>query len=173
MAQFKTLEMGTNYYRIPTEREMEQRQLRLQTRVRNMDMSPGSISRSIPLSEAYPDSWDIHNPWSEFLDDANVHLGKRSGGWKFCWNFHKNRLYSSKDELLAFIRSGRVVDEYGTELGPEEFIDMALEWGQPDGHCLDEKYEDAQRITGGHTWGPKHWDFNIDGLRVSTSTDFS
>jgi len=162
--------MGTNYYRVLTEAEMEARKMRLEERIKNMDMSPGSIERGIPIKE---DSWDAHNPWSEFLKDASIHLGKRSGGWKFCWNFHKNRLYSNKEELLAYIRAGRVVDEYGAEEDPEEFIAMALGWCQPDGYCVDAKYEEMQRKAGGHTWGPQHWDLNIDGLRVSSSADFS
>jgi hypothetical protein len=165
--------MGTNFYRIPTEHEMEQRRLRLQTRVRNMDMSPGSIERGVPLTNEYPDSWDVHNPWTEFLDDASIHLGKRSSGWKFCWNFHNKKYYSNKVGLLEFIRSGRVVDEYGTEIDVEEFITMALEWGQPDGWIHDENYENEQRKNGGHVWGSKYYDSTIDGLRVSSSTEFS
>jgi hypothetical protein len=164
--------MGTNFYRIPTEHEMEQRRLRLQTRVRNMDMSPGSIERGIPLTNEYPDSWDIHTPWSEFLDEASIHLGKRSMGWKFCWDFHNKKYYSNKEGLLEFIRSGRVVDEYGTQIDVEEFITMALEWGQPDGWVNDENYENEQRKNGGHTWGPKYYDLIVDGLRVSNSTEF-
>jgi len=164
--------MGTNYYRIPTEGEMEKRKQRLQTRIRKMDMSPGNIERGIPLTEEYPNTWEVPNPWTEFMEDASIHLGKRSGGWKFCWNFHKNKYYSDKEGLLAFIRSGRVVDEYGTELTPDEFITMALEWGQPDGWVLNAEYEKEQSKNGHHTWGPKYYDLEIDGLRVSTSTDF-
>ena len=51
----------------------------------------------------------------------------------------------------------------------EEFITMALEWGQPDGH-------DAKSYRREH---PRqyHYDFEreeeyIDGLRVSPHTDF-
>ncbi len=165
--------MGTNYYRIPTEGEMEKRKKRLQTRINNMDMSPGSIERGIPLTEEYSDSWDTHTPWSEFLDDVSIHLGKRSSGWKFCWNFHKDKYYTNKEELLTFIRAGRVVDEYGTEITPDEFIQMALEWGQPNGWVHNAEYEREQAKNGHHTWGPNYYDLMIDGLRVSTSTEFS
>ena len=30
------------------------------------------------------------------------------GGWKFCWNFHNNKWYSNKEELLEF--PGTVVE---------------------------------------------------------------
>jgi hypothetical protein len=73
-------------------------------------------------------------------------------GWKFCWNFHKEKYYKDKESLLNFIRSGRVMDEYGEEMNVEEFITMALEWGQPNGLVADKE---------------------VDGLRVSSSTEFS
>ena len=63
-------------------------------------------------------------------------------------------------------------DEYGTQIDVEEFITMALEWGQPDGWVNDENYENEQRKNGGHTWGPKYYDLIVDGLRVSNSTEF-
>jgi hypothetical protein len=168
--------MGTNYYRIPTEGEMEKRKKRLQTRIDSMDMSPNSIERGIPLTEDYPDSWDVHTPWTEFLDDVSIHLGKRSSGWKFCWNFHKDKYYTNKEELLSFIRSGRVVDEYGAEWNVEDFITMALEWGQPNGLVVNEIYRLKERAKGhGSYWtdNEKYDDLIIDGLRVSTSTEFS
>ena len=103
-------------------------------------------------------------------------MGKRSGGWKFCWNFHDKKYYSNKEELLNFIRSGRVVDEYGEELVLEDFIEMALNWCEPDGLVINEEYRKKERSKG-HGWfwleNEKHDDLIIDGLRVSTSTDFS
>jgi hypothetical protein len=79
-------------------------------------------------------------------------------GWKFCWNFHDNRYYKDKESLLEFICSGRVVDEYGEECDVEEFITMALEWGQPDGLPADVE---------------SYYDKEIDGLWVSSSIAFS
>jgi hypothetical protein len=70
-------------------------------------------------------------------------------------------------DLLEFIRSGRVVDEYGTEEPVDEFIKMALEW---DGIIFDEEYgKKNPSIFNNH----KYYDRIIDGLRVSTSVDFS
>ena len=110
-----------------------------------------------------------------FLEGTNIHLGKRSSGWKFCWNFHDNKYYSNKEELLKFIRDGRVVDEYGEELDVNEFIVMALNWGEPDGLVVNKEYRRQQRIKGhGSFWtdSEKYDDLIIDGLRVSSSTDF-
>lgn len=167
--------MGTNYYRIPTAEEVEERKAKLIARVQELDLSPANIERYFTTIENPKSSWDYYSPWSEFTEDLNIHLGKRSGGWKFCWNFHKDSYYSNKEELLAFIQSGRVVDEYGEEWDPEEFIKMALDWGQPDGWVHNEAYEREMQKTTGRPffWGPNYWDREVDGLRVSQSTEFS
>jgi hypothetical protein len=106
--------------------------------------------------------------------DTNVHLGKRSSGWKFCWNFHNNKYYDDKETLFEFIRSGRVVDEYGEEQDVEEFITMALEWGEPNGLVVDAEYRKKERLKGRGSFfdDPRYDDKIIDGLRVSSSTEF-
>jgi hypothetical protein len=166
--------MGTNYYRIPQASEMDERKFKLLERVANLDLSPSNIE--CEFNEPIDDQWGRENPWGIFINGTNIHLGKRSFGWKFCWNFHKNKYYTNKEELLSFIRSGRVVDEYGEEQVVEEFITMALGWGEPDGMVVNEEYRRKERSRGhGMFWldSEKYDDLIIDGLRVSTSTEFS
>jgi hypothetical protein len=165
--------MGTNYYRIPTAREIEDRKNRLLSEIRKMDLSPASVENGFTVTN--DDSWDRFSPWDNFTHEISIHLGKRSMGWKFCWNFHDNKHYSNKEELLGFIRGGRVVNEYGEEQEIEEFITMALEWGQPDGLVVNEEYElEASRNSGRRIfYGEKYWDKIVDGLRVSSSIEFS
>jgi len=146
--------MGTNYYRIPTQLEMEERKSKLIKDIADLDMS-----------------WDMKYALHRFTKETSIHLGKRSGGWKFCWNFHNNKYYSNKEELIQFVLSGRVVNEYGDEIEPQEFLDMAFEWGQPDGLITDEKY-----LRENSSWLSNPQDYEdkiIDGLRVSSSTEFS
>jgi len=165
--------MGTNYYRIPTVEEMESRKQTLIGFVNNLELSPENIEGGFKLISPSKD-WEWFSPWEMFLMDTNVHLGKRSHGWKFCWNFHKDKYYSDKESLLEYIRSGRVVDEYGEEINVEEFITMALEWGQPDGLVVNEIYRLQQRAKGSGSFfdRPEYDDLIIDGLRVSSSTEF-
>ena len=169
--------MGTNYYRIPTHDEMLNKRELLIIHITHLDLSPEIIEngfRIIP-NQSSKYEWDSITPWESFIQDTNIHLGKRSGGWKFCWNFHNEKYYSNKEELLLFIRSGRVVDEYGEEQDVEEFITMSLEWGQPDGYVVNEEYRKKERARGhGAFWldNEKHDDKIIDGLRVSNSTEF-
>ena len=163
--------MGTNYYRVPKSHEVVEKMQKLNMRIGEMDVWSASEAkngfRTIPVTE-----YENMTPWDEFVDDLSVHLGKRSSGWKFCWNFNDNVHYSNKEELLKFIRSGRIVDEYGMEIDPEEFINMALEWGQPDGAVFNEEYEKKKTNIGRFFHGPENYDLDVDGLRVSRSTDF-
>jgi len=165
--------MGTNYYRIPTHEEMEARKQTLIGFVNNLDLSPENIESGFKFISLRKD-WEWFSPWEMFLEGTNIHLGKRSSGWKFCWNFHKDKYYHDKHSLLDFIRDGRVVDEYGEEQDVNEFIVMALNWGEPDGLVVNEIYRIQQRSKGAGSFfdKPEYDDLIIDGLRVSSSTDF-
>lgn len=161
--------MGTNYYRIPSVEEMEERRARLEKRVAELDMSVDNIERNFNTIPA--GDWEYDSPWSEFTNGTTVHLGKRSMGWKFCWNFHKDRYYKDKESLIAFVKSGRVVNEYGEELTPDEFLEMAFEWGQPDGLIADVDYM-AKKEPQWIKYSSDYYDRIVDGLRVSSSVDF-
>ena len=165
--------MGTNFYRIPKSKEMMERHQKLHNRVSRLDWWDTSLlSSGFRQIESKKSQWESLTPWDEFMDDVQIHLGKRSSGWKFCWNFHDNKYYTNKEELLKFIRSGRVLDEYGQLIDTEEFIEMALEWGEPDGRVADKEYFDKHER---HSYfnSESYYDRFIDGLRVSSSTDFS
>ena len=163
--------MGTNYFRIPTHEEMEARKKTLIGFITELDISPENIESGFRFISPRKD-WEWFSPWEMFLEDTNIHLGKRSGGWKFSWNFHDDKYYHNKETLLEFIRSGRVVDEYGDEQDVEEFITMALEWGQPDGWTTQSYYEEYPSQS--FRWDmTKHYDRFVDGLRISSSTEFT
>jgi hypothetical protein len=163
--------MGTNFYRIPSVKEVEERKNKLQTKIRKIDLSPSSINNNFNIGGG-PDEWTNWSPWDEFTDNIQIHLGKRSMGWKFCWNFHDKKFYTNKEELFDFIRGGRIIDEYGVEINQDEFIEMALDWCK-DGWDTQTYYEEnpSDRVS----WfdSSRYHDIYIDDLRISTSTDFS
>ena len=65
------------------------------------------------------------------------------------------------------------MDEYGEEAEVEEFIDMSLKWGEPDGLVYNQNYLDKHPKEKEHYYDvTKYFDREIDGLRVSSSTDF-
>ncbi len=152
---------------------MLNRQQTLIQQVTTMDMSMENLERGMRYISPTKD-WDWFSPWEMFIGGTNIHLGKRSMGWKFCWNFHKDKYYHNKESLLQFIRSGRVVDEYGEQIETEEFILMSLNWGEPDGLVVNEIYRIQQRSKGAGSFfdKPEYDDRIVDGLRVSSSDDF-
>lgn len=166
--------MGTNYTRVPKIVEINARRQKLAMRLQDVDIwNPALISRGYRYIDCPKDEWSQLSPWDEFLEGAAVHLGKRSSGWKFCWNFHDKKYYSNKAELIKFVLSGRVVDEYGEEVDSQEFLDMAFSWGEPDGQVANKEYFDK---TEHHMWmsdPSQYYDRDINGLRVSSSTEFS
>ena len=166
--------MSTNFYRLPTEDEMLERKEKLLTEVANLELNPFNICHRFETE--LENSWERENPWDNFIEGTKIHLGKRSGGWKFVWNFHNNKYYFNKEGLFSFIRSGRVVDEYGELIENEEFIEMALNWCQPDGYTYGKEYVEKTRKINGYANivdNSSYYDKIIDGLNVSASTDFS
>jgi hypothetical protein len=166
--------MGTNYYRIPKSKEMMKRHQRLHDRVSRMDWHDTSLIGNgfTYIEDKNSDNeWDNSiNPWVEFTKGTHIHLGKRSGGWKFIWNWNDSKHYKTKEQLFKFIRDGRVVNEYGEQMDVEEFITMTLEWGKEDGWDLETYYKHhPEKRT---LWGGEKHEEYIDGLRVSTSTEF-
>ena len=167
--------MSTNYYRIPKQKVVREKYLELVEQISYMDIfSPEQIYNEFRTIEKGFERW---NPWDNFIDGLKIHIGKRSSGWKFLWNFQEGKFYTNKEELFKFIRSGRIVDEYGELQDTEEFIKMALEWGQPDGYVLDENYIAEQRKQPNYRPSfinmSNYYDKEIDGLRVSSSVEFS
>ena len=149
---------------------MIRREQKMRMRLDAMDViNPGDISRGFRSIEV--GDWDSISLWDEFLEGTNIHLGKRSGGWKFIWNWNRGKYYKTKDELFEFIRSGRVVDEYGQQIDVEEFITMALDWGKEDGWDIETYYKEHPEHR--MSFGRDVYEEYIDGLRVSTSVDFS
>lgn len=145
---------------------------------------------------------------------GTVHLGKRSGGWKFLWNpnvyVQRNGhmegkrfvadldtpiyLYPlTKKGIKAFIDREDVLiyDEYNELQDKEEFWNMALNWGNEkddkgwDSASYEHDYPRESRwqckselvnLLEREGYKFTSWtrnDFYSDGLRFSTSTDFS
>ena len=92
--------MGTNFYRIPSAEEVNKKRKVLTVQVENMELNPKDVQGGFNFIRPTKD-WEWFNPWDIFMKGMNVHLGKRSSGWKFCWNFHENKYYSNKDELIV------------------------------------------------------------------------
>ena len=158
--------MGTNYYRSPTLNELETRKNRLMSRIRQMELNVESVNKDFRIDGT--DQFQNLSPWDEFTDNVKVHLGKRSVGWKFLWNFNEDKFFKDKESLLEFIKSGRILDEYGDELSQDEFIEMSFSWGQEDGFDSESYYLEYPESRNSLSKPERY----VDGLRISDSIDF-
>jgi hypothetical protein len=135
----------------------------------------------------------------EYVTEMNeeIHIGKRSCGWKFLFN-HQNGQYFDprhQESLKAWLDDPhyKIVDEYGDEFTFEKFWQMIRDWNShPNNKWDDSAYEKHEREQGLRCFSsstcsaakaeqlfkmfgvrPIYHDFWLDGLRYSTSTEFS
>ena len=165
-------------------------------------------------------AYKLYGHRNEFTRKGNkIHLGKRSGGWKFLWNpnviryadgyIDENKQYVpvykfdyvyplTKQGITDFCNREDVIitDEYGEQQDPKEFLEMAFSWGESDGYtgktyeeshkedsCYrnyywSEKYQRSMHSKNDEMWFDlgyivEYYDFESDGLRFSTSINFS
>lgn len=63
---------------------------------------------------------------------GDIHIGKRSYGWKFLWNANKFQYFEPNIEsLYEFLKSGDIYDEYGEKYTFDQFINDELK------NCID------------------------------------
>jgi hypothetical protein len=103
-----------------------------------------------------------------------IHLGKRSSGWKFLWNPNIIKVWDSeacdyaynyvypltKEGISNFVMREDVIitDEYGEQQDPKEFLEMAFSWGEPDGYT-GKTYEKSHKGESGYKnyyWSEKY-----------------
>lgn len=144
-------------------------------KIQKLDLSASNIYNE--FCDIETGSWDKTNAWNEFVKGNSVHIGKNSCGWKFLFNHNNWEFYKNMDELKEFINSGRLIDEYGESVSPEEFWEF-----------VEKKQADPEMIGGKEYYeNPKfiHTDFTIEDAiknnyyeevkwdyRFSTSTEF-
>ena len=209
--------MGTNYYAriIPSKSKKEH----LKDLIGQNDFKN--------IKDEIDQTYGLFKPYS--MNDVltgQIHLGKRSGGWKFLWNsniylirnghsekepieeghyrYHwieePNTAYYvyplTKKGIKEFIdrKDVEIYDEYDEKQDKDEFFKMALEWTVwGDKEAWDSKsYAEWEQSQGQYPYASNdnseyiklliqegfkvNWpynDFYSDGLRFSTSVEFS
>lgn len=125
--------------------------------------------------------------WEDVKDTIpqEIHIGKRSSGWKFLWDCHRFNYYKpNKESLIEWLHSGGIYDEYGTKFTIDQFLngEISLE-----GYDLESYYRDNphqytyyydpinlkyfEEITG--IIPNRLGEFYIDDYRFTISEDFS
>ena len=158
--------MGTNYYAriLPTLEEKEN--------LKKLIDSDNFYTIEKEVQRLYGES-------TEYDKGAEIHLGKRSGGWKFLFNPNYERYYKlTKEGLKEFLNKPNVIiysEYFNSDNGimeytddpdkadskeylwtPQQFLDMVFNWGQPDGWD-GESYEKWEMSRGKGYQGYTHY----------------
>ena len=153
--------MGTNfYYKIPLKK-------------RDKDILHKIIDK-FPEEDVY----DLKEKLAEIERNSVIHLGKRSYGWQFLWDYHNGEYYgASLKSIKKYLRDkgGIIQDEYGEKFTIEEFFNGEI------GSCLylDETHSNAYQYHKNHPEEPLYYNINEhefqskDGLRFSYDENFS
>ena len=124
-------------------------------------------------------SLNIDNPEINLLEEVNrfisdyrdfekeIHLGKRSYGWQFLWDYHDGKYFNSNlDSIKEFLSQDDIIiyDEY------ENFYEVEQLFNDELSDCL---YKDAIHDDGMGGEYSKYFFKSEDGLRFSKFEDFS
>lgn len=150
--------MGTNfYYKIP--------------------LSKRKVKELQDLITEDPNFSNFQEQLKEVEENHCIHLGKRSAGWQFLWNYHNGKYYdASLESIKQFLLTGGgyIESEYAEKISVDTFFDeeIGISLYKDDKHCdlasYYEKYPKEQRCC-----NPTDEEFSSDGLRFSRYTNFS
>jgi hypothetical protein len=105
-----------------------------------------------------------------------IHLGKRSYGWQFLWDYHNGKFYEANlNSIKEFLKNGDgyIVDEYDDKFTIEQFFEDEIK----DFLYKDDKHCDAVAYHEKHPEEPSYnisvHEFISDNLRFSRDEDFS
>jgi hypothetical protein len=100
--------MGTNVYAIRKKWQYSDFEDKISELCKNHDLD-GLISYTDKIKQK--------------MEYEEVHIGKRSCGWKFIFNHNNWKYYGAdKDSIMEFLKScDSLENEYGDELTPEQF----------------------------------------------------
>ena len=155
--QYITSTMGTNfYYKIP--------------------LSKRKIKALQDLITEEPDFNNLLYKIEDARESHCIHLGKRSAGWQFLWNFNNGKYYAANlISIRQFLNTGGgyIEGEYGVRYSVEEFLGDAIGESlyKDERHCdLADYYKKHPQEK--HWFNPVDEEFSSDSLRFSRHTDF-
>lgn len=117
----------------------------------------------------------------------DVHIGKRSYGWRFLWNANDFEYFGPNvDSLMDFLQSGDIYDEYGTYFTFDQFMNDELDGFIDKGFNLAEYYKSDPTLVPYHiplreklayqekfnVTVDNYGEFNIGKYRFTTYTEF-
>lgn len=140
--------MSTNYYlkRIPTKEEIAQCHKLLDER---------KIEDDDVLNEEYG------TPYLEAIQEKiteKIHIGKKSCGWRFLFQIHKDLYNKSIQSCIEFLKiqtetgAWRLIDEYGKTISIEDFESLVRD--SLDQMTIEDYYEKYPEEKRWESYGP-------------------
>jgi hypothetical protein len=130
---------------------------------------------------------------SEILSEVKpIHIGKRSGGWKFLWDANNFKYFEpNKKSITEFLKSGTIYDEYGSSFTYDQFINDEIKDFLEKGYDMKTYYEEPEirkypfygqwkymtqyeqeAFTSRGIQLNEYEEFYVDNLRFTINTDF-
>ena len=113
------------------------------------------------------DLHELHSKYNEMILDIipeKVHLGKRSYGWQFLWDYHDGRYFKANlESIKEFLKDKIIVDENNEVFSLDQFLNEEIADYL---YNTDGKLHDCVKLL-------LSYYFISDGLRFSKSEDFN
>lgn len=119
----------------------------------------------------------IHGKTSKSLC-KKIHIGKKSGGWRFIFNKNNWEYYKNTEELKSFIKNNYLYNEYYKKVTSEDFWKMVEEAEKNpdslDGKSYAERWDEIHpgEEKPNYMKEGKTGDESIFGYRFSKFSDF-
>lgn len=154
--------MGTNFYLRRKLTIKENRKILDFINSKYMEFT-NQVVNNIYNIESFLDTFtrEVTNETKEYIKE--IHIGKRSYGWQFLWDYHSSKYYKANlKDIKKFLANPdyEIVDEYGRVYTLTQFFD-------------EEVGESLYKGKNGLEEGPNSYFFISDGLRFSIYEDFS
>ena len=154
--------MGTNFYLRKKVSNKDKKELLSYLDSKYAELRKQIAANPYGLRYALDDFYyEVASDLCPYNDD--IHIGKRSAGWQFLWDYHKGRYFDANLESIKKFLSNpeyEIIDEYDKVFTLEQFLNEEL---------AGFLYEGKTGLEEGYS---SHF-FISDNLRFSTDEDFS
>lgn len=130
---------------------------------------------------------DLYEEANELFNTnyEKIHIGKQSCGWKFLFNYNHFKYYDlTKESINNFLRNDEIIffDEYGKVINVDNFWEMVennknkldnMEYYSKSESLPFMLFEESIPYDLKDKYDVEGYEFYSDGLRFSSSTNFS
>ena len=150
--------MGTNFFCV------EKISRRQRSKIKSLLMEYIGL---VDKADTACDFHELHSKYNEMILDIipeKVHLGKRSHGWQFLWDYHDGRYFKANlESIKKFLKDKIIFDENNEVFSLDQFLNEEI---------ADYLYNTDGKLYDCVELLPSYY-FISDGLRFSKSEDFS